>query len=154
MGVFDFLKSKKTEDKMWKKELEVPAAPPTAEELPEFPSPKDIPEEMEGNIDVQQPLTESLDRFEQRAVESQEEVLGGREDLTLQKPIFVTLTSYKDMVDEIGLMNNILKESEDTVVRVGEFKEDEDKEFNKWESEIRDIQKKLIYVDKALFGKK
>ena len=132
----------------------MPAAPPTAEELPEFPSPKEIPEAEIEKEAIEKPLPSALERFEDRAVTSQEEELEERETLSLKKPIFVTLRAYKDMIDEIGLVNSLLKEGEDTLVRVAEFKEDEDKEFNKWESQIKDMQKKFIYVDRVLFGKK
>ena len=56
------------------------------------------------------------------------------------------------MIDEIGLVNNIVKEGEGILTRVAEFKEDEDKEYHKWEAHVKDVQKKLIYVDKTLFG--
>lgn len=166
--MFDFLKKKKPEDKA-KEDLIVPPAPPTAEELPELPSEKEIPDidlsEAEPKpvakpMPVVKPVKTpkqaagptTLQQFEAQASKDTQSVLDEREDLHVHKPIFVSITSYKDMVDEIGLVNNILKEGEDTLTRVGEFKEDQDKEYHKWEGQIKDIQKKLIYADKTLFG--
>ena len=75
-----------------------------------------------------------------------------RDELKLRKPIFVYLDSYKEIMKEINVTQNTLKEGADSLSRVSDFKEDEDKEFKKWESHIKDIQRKLIYADKTLFA--
>ena len=143
MGIREFLTGKKREET-----IEVPPAPPSADELPEIPSAKDIPE-----IAKKEPEIPSIESIEGEAVEEVTEELDEREELTLKKPVFVTFESFRDMMDELALVKNILKENEDTLTRVSEFKEDEDKEFKKWQAQISDIQKKLIYADKTLFGK-
>ena len=70
--------------------------------------------------------------------------------MSLRKPIFVHLDSYKELMNEITLVKNTLKESTDSLTRVAEFKEDEDKEFNKWGNQIKDIQRNWLgkrYID-------
>ena len=148
MGFMNIFKSKKRES-LDKKELDIPPAPPTSDELPEFPSPSEIGK-MPKKI-PKAPAPPNMKKIEAEAVREQEEVLEEREELSLTRPIFVPLENFRDVMDEVTLVKNILKENEDTLVRVSEFKEDEDKEFNKWENQIRDIQKKLIYADKTLF---
>ncbi|MBD3249477.1 hypothetical protein GF336_05510 [Candidatus Woesearchaeota archaeon] len=129
------------------KDLEIPPAPPTKEELPSFPDiPKDISVPSKKEVPV--PTVENV---EDDAVKEQKKELEEREDLEVKKPIFVGIENYKNMIDEIGLMKNTLKEAEDTIVRVSEFKGDEDKAFDSWQKQIEDIQKKLIYADKTLF---
>ena len=142
MGIKEFLTGKKKEGK-----LDVPPAPPTAEELPEFPSAKEV------NEPVKIPEIPSIEDIEQKAVEEVSEELEEREELVMKKPVFVTFESFRDMMDEVALVNNILKENGDTLTRVSEFKEDEDKEFKKWQAQFVDMQKKLIFADKTLFGK-
>lgn len=151
MGFLNFLKSKKKEEELpEKRELEVPPAPPTKEELPEFPSVEEFPK---AKKKIEKPEITPIERLEEAALEEQQEELEEREELVVKKPIFIPLENFRDIIDEIGLMNNVLKENEDTLARISEFKEDEDLEFDKWESQIKDIQKKLIYVDKTLFAK-
>ena len=145
MGLKDFFKSKKKVGFPEKKELEIPPAPPTKEELPSFPSPEEIPEVKEEKA------PSVVEKREGYAIKTQQEELEEREDLTLRKPIFVYLDMYKEMINEIGLTLTTLKESSDSLARVAEFKEDEDKEFNKWGTQIKDIQRKLTYADKTLF---
>ncbi|MBR9692257.1 hypothetical protein GOV06_05740, partial [Candidatus Woesearchaeota archaeon] len=59
---------------------------------------------------------------------------------------------YKEMMKDVSIIQNTLKEGSDSLTRISEFKEDEDKEFHKWEGQIKDIQRKLIYADKTLFA--
>ncbi len=140
MAFLNFLKRKGKEEK-WKRELEIPVAPPSTEELPEFPSLSGVSKKPK------------IEDFEEAAVKEERKELHEREQLEPKKPVFVSLNMYVDMIDEIGLAHSTLKESEDILVRISEFKSDEEKEFSKWENLVKDIQKKLIYADRALFGK-
>jgi len=143
MGVFGLFKSKE------EPKLEVPPPPPLEEEeLPEFP---EIPEEKAVREELEKPRI-SIEGIEKAAVREQEDVLEKMEHPRYTKPIFINVKNYRDVLDEIGLIKNIVKENMDVVTRISEFKEDEDKEFEKWQKIIGDMQKKLIFVDKTLFG--
>lgn len=131
-----------------KEELDIPPAPPSVNEepteLPSFP----MREEM-----AEAPEISPVDEAEEEAVQVVREGLEERESLELSKPLYIKYKMYKAMLDEIGQVKIILKESEDTLVRLADFEDDEDKEFAKWRRGLDDIQRKLIYVDKILFGK-
>ena len=142
MGFLDIFKPKKKESF----HLEVPRAPPSEDELPDFPE-QDVEKK-----EVLKPASSIVKRIEKRAVKEQQELLDEREHLSLHKPIFMAVETFRDISEEIQLTSHILKENEDVLVRVSQFKEDQDKEFKKWESQTTDIQKKLIYVDKILFN--
>lgn len=145
MGFADFFKKKgKEETPKPKRVVEIPPAPPK-QELPSFPSTEDIPD-----FDMIS-KTAPVEKEEESAVKAQQEELEEREELELKKPIFVYLDNYKELINELTLIKNTLKESSDSLARVDAFKEDEGKEFRKWENHIKDIQKKLIYVDKTVF---
>lgn len=151
MGFLKFLQKKEPKQAP-KGKLEIPPAPPTDEGLPDFPSEKEA--KKEKPIEAPEPPKEQKDIIEdigEEAVETQEDLLEKRPQV---KPVFVRIGAYKDVLDEIMLINNILKESDDTITRVSEFKQDEDKEFNKWEKQLKDVQQKLIYADQALFSTK
>lgn len=152
MGFLDlFKKEDKREKYPDKRTLDVPPAPPTAEELPSLPS---------GNInmhrikskEIVEDKSDYIEKMEARAVNEGKEIVEEREDISLKKPIFVPIDLFRNISDEISSTQNIVKENGDTIARIEDFKEDEDKEYNKWEIQIKDIQKKLIYVDKTLFG--
>ncbi|MEE9525279.1 MAG: hypothetical protein V3V78_01585 [Candidatus Woesearchaeota archaeon] len=140
-----------------KRGLEVPAAPPSKDELPTFPSPGEIPEfKKQKAPDLELPDVPKgpspTERAEDYAIQKTRDELEERDDLRLKKPIFVYLESYRELMNEVSSIQNTLKEGSDSLSRVSEFKEDQDKEFNKWESQLKDIQRKLLYADKALFA--
>ncbi len=145
MGMFRFFKGNK-------RELEVPPAPPVSEELPSFPSMRAGSRIRTKGVKGTHPST-YYDAAEEKAVREEKAELEVREELEVKKPVFVPANSFRDMLDEINLIRNVLQENEDAVTRMAEFKGDEDKEFNKWQSQLADIQKKLIFADKTLFGK-
>ena len=149
MGFFRRFKKKELQGKG----LEVPPAPSTTEELP---SPKEIAsiKAVKEAVEKPRPIPPPMERMEERAVEEQKEELEEREELKLTKPLFIPAESFKAVLEEIGLAKGILKENEDIMERMAESKEYQDKEFNKCESQFKDMQKRLIFVDKALFGLK
>ncbi|MBW2996511.1 hypothetical protein KY332_04395 [Candidatus Woesearchaeota archaeon] len=155
MGFKDLFKTRK---KTVKPEagLEVPPAPGSKEELPTFPSPDEIPEFKKQELKAPElPKREGpspLEREEQRAMRLGREAVEEREELKLKKPIFVYLDLYKEAIGEVNIIQNTLKEGTDSLARVSEFKEEEDKQFTKWESHIKDVQRKLIFADKTLFA--
>lgn len=131
-----------------REELDIPPAPPSVgDEFGNFPSAELSSEDL--SFEEETPVEE----VEDEAVRVVSNDLKSRESLEITKPIFVRYKLYKAMLDDVGQLKIILKEAEDTLDRMEDFKEDEDKEFLKWRRELDDIQRKLIFVDKTLFGK-
>ncbi len=140
MGFLNFLsKSKKKENFKFpsKEELDIPTAPSMKSEVmeaPEFPA-----------LEHEDMLVAEMDSHE---METEEE----NEDTSLAKPIFIRSDYFKAMMNEVGVIKTTLKESDIILGRVEDFKGDQDKEFEKWHIQIKDIQNKLIYAEKTLFG--
>ena len=157
MTLLDIFKSKsKNIEEPVRRKLEVPAAPPSKEELPTFPTPDEVPgikkEEKLPKLSEMPKGQTHLERTEKYAVEKTEDELAQRDDLRLKKPIFVDLENYRELMKEMTIIGSTLKEGADSLARVADFKEDENKEFKKWEASLKDIQRKLIYADKTLFA--
>jgi hypothetical protein len=66
-------------------------------------------------------------------------------------PIYVPVEDYKAVLDGTEQVRGDLKEATEVLGRLNELKNEEDKEFEKWRSELEDIQRKLTYVDKIIF---
>ena len=135
-----------------KKELKIPT-PPSAGSLPSFPSPKDLeklsPEEMEAAIGtkVKTPLAE----HKQRVVEKEKLALLETREHIAVKPIFIHAPTYKALIDEVAQMKAYMSEAEGIIQTLESFKEDQDRAFRGWQSIVKDIHEKLIYVDETLF---
>ena len=118
-------------------ELEVPSAPSEddemPEEMPEFPA---IPEEFKLP--------------EKDKLKPPEIIEETREIIEPTKPLFIEISDFKEILEELGMMKTILKEADDAGARTEEFAAGEDKELRKWESIVYDAQKKLIYCEKIL----
>jgi len=146
--------------------LEVPPPPSAAEELPSTKDvasiravkeavekgPVEIPKPKREIVEVSKPKMPSMEQIETRAAAKQKEELEEREELKLTKPLFIHAEPYRELLEDLGLTKGILKENEEIIERVINFKEDQDKEFKKWELIFKDMQKKLIFIDKSLFG--
>lgn len=155
MGIFKFLKKEEQLRFPEKKELEIPPAPPLKEILPSF-SEEDIMAIKEAVGKPRQriapPMKTAFAAMEEAAVAAQRRLLGTREHLELTKPTFVNVEIFKDILNEIAMIQGRLKESSDSLTRLNEFAEDEGKELKRWQGDVQDVQKKLIYADKTLFG--
>ncbi len=135
-----------------KKELKIPS-PPSAESLPSFPTPKDIeklsPEELEAAL-KKEPV-DALEAHKKRVVEKEKlEITDTREHI-VTKPIFIHAPTYKALIDEVAQMKSLMGEAEDIVETLDSFKEDQDRAFRSWQSVVKDIHEKLIYIDETLF---
>ena len=133
MGFFDMFKTK-TE----KKRLEIPQAPgmigSSLSRLPEFPT-----------------FKSDMDGFEKKSVKVQEKELKQRETLDLENPLFIELYVYKAMIDEVGQASVLLTEDDEISMRLQDYTTDLDKEYTKFQKELEDAQRRLIFCDKKLF---
>lgn len=151
--VFDlFKKKKKGLDLPEKSEIDIPPAPPMmpeeSVELPTFPTP-----EATEPIKPESAMP-SVEKMEASAIKGVEGELGEREDLELVRPIFIEANLYKGVMDDVGVLKSVLKDSTNRLQRIGELKDDREKNYGLWHKQIEDIQRKLIYADNSLFGKK
>lgn len=161
--VFKFLKKKEEKiappipkPKGAKEELEIPPAPPSEEELPEFP---EIPEFKEEKPKIHEipsappePIKPKAEKIEEKVFkEEKAEITKAELHEEVTKPTFVRMESFQSIISELNLIKSIAKESEDAIARVDDFAGDQEKEFNKWQTQLNDIQKKLIFVDKTTF---
>ena len=104
-------------------ELEVPLAPPK-EKFPE------IPQEIKINLEKPKELAKH----------------------EVSKPLFISVDIFEEVLEEIGLIKNIIRETYDAASRTEEFAEDEEKEFKRWKNLVFDVQKNMLYCEKILFG--
>lgn len=203
MAFMSFLKKKKEIPRFefpTAEELDVPPAPPSSAELPEFPSfDEEEPMQMEMQRPEPKPMMfkpEPKQSFEERMPimqkpelkqAQQKEETGyaprfpelpsedAEDEPTYQrrmpdssnkekgpyaerthihpdKPIFVHIDFFKGIYDDITVMRNTLKQNYEILGRMMDYKTDEDVEYEKWYKQVEDLQRKLMFVDKTLFG--
>lgn len=172
MGFLKFLKKKEGAVSK-EEELDLPPAPPAigdedlgleslGEELPKPPELPELPEVEEEPeekiIDEVKPEIPSFEpeRFEEKIEEPvrEEKVpLKVHKPEEVTKPIFLKLSQYKEVLDNIDMIKDNLNNFEEASIRLDELKDIKDNKFTKWNAHFKDVQKRLGFVDKTLFAK-
>jgi len=65
--------------------------------------------------------------------------------------VFVKIDEYKDILDIISMIRNKLDGVKKTLGKINELKNREDSELESWNRALNEIEKKVDFIDKALF---
>lgn len=138
MALFDFGKKKKKEFKG----LEKPSFPPL--DIPKFER-TNFPEfeptpisSSEIDIPVRKPMLPREPMFMEKETRA-------------QGPLFVKISKYKSVLSQMDIIRARLKEAETVLDKLMEIKATEDREIEKWMSDLAEIKEKLISIDNSLF---
>jgi hypothetical protein len=103
--------------------------------MPDIPSPEGL---MPGKQEEFMPAPESI-------IEEAEP----REEI---QPIFIEIADYSAILNKSKAIKGTLKGAEETVIRLGALKADEEKIISDWRKQLEDIEKRISYVDEVVFG--
>jgi len=163
MGLFGFLKKRREEELPLPPPPSPPELPPLLrgdmeeirapeehkEELPEFPPALPAPEMTMA--EPWKPAGEKEVRvFDRtiRAEEMREEIPEEKEVVRVTpKQTFVAVEDYKRIINDTNTIRSKLMEAENFVRRLSDLKNEEERSFEKWRSQLEDVEKKLNYVD-------
>ena len=151
MGFLGFLKKKK-EKRMLKpfSELEFPQMPP---ELFEDDNELEIPEPPEHILTFRsEKEIKSAPRFFPGRLPAEIKKVDKELSIGPKQVIFVKANNFRTIISEIRVSKTKLANSEQGIVNLAKIKILKDKEFEKYREYLEEIQRKLIFVDKTLFG--
>ncbi len=63
------------------------------------------------------------------------------------KPSFVAVEDYKRIINDTNTIRSKLMDAENFVRRLSDLKNEEERAFEKWRTQLEDVEKKLNYVD-------
>jgi hypothetical protein len=66
-------------------------------------------------------------------------------------PVFVRIEEYKDVLDIMNMIKNKLEEAKTILAKINELKNEEDAELELWHSGVDEVERKIDFVDRALF---
>ncbi len=159
MGFLNFIKkTKKKEDFSFPSnlDLDIPPPPPTVKsaakvekELPSFSAKKvELPKKpIEIPKPEIRPVPKFVEKFEKKAFKEEKEELHTVE----RKPVFIDVEDYRGIISNLMLTKGNIKEATSSLARVEDINEAQDKELEMWQKIYKDLQRKLIFVDKTLF---
>jgi len=177
-GLFGMFKKKKVEEEMPPlPHEEMPELPPLpdvhgeplpkeAEELPELPP---LPEEKEEElpelpelpeieeapkVERKLPIPPTIGPFKAEP-EEKHEVVEPVKEVVKETPVvkrkFVTIDEFRNVQSNINDARGVLKGIDAFLSEISEDKSAIDREFSEWNNCLKDIQKKILFVDKTLF---
>ena len=68
-----------------------------------------------------------------------------------EMPIYVKIDEYKDTLDVINMIKNNIREAKEILGKINELKNKEDDELERWAMDLEEVERKIRYVDKAMF---
>jgi hypothetical protein len=63
------------------------------------------------------------------------------------KPTFIAVEDYKRIINDTNTIRSKLMDAENFVRRLSDLKNEEERAFEKWRTQLEDVEKKLNYVD-------
>ena len=66
------------------------------------------------------------------------------------RPAIVAVDDYKRIINDTNIVRSKLMDAENFVRRLGDLKNEEERTFEKWRSQLESVEKKLSYVDKVI----
>lgn len=133
------------------KEEKPPELPPMPEkhipsEMPEIkpPAKEEKPEEKPPSM----PEFPEIPKEEAKAAEKIERPVAPAETAG---PRFVKISSFQTVLTKADEIRSSLKKAENVILKLGELKNEEEKEFQKWRTQLEDTEKKLSYIDQVIF---
>jgi len=170
MGVLDFLKKRREEELTLPQPPELPKIlrgdiepikfdEPKKIEIPELPKPEEMLNETKtlSKIPDFKPIRDMelpeipripplpAPKKEIPTIEKEVEKIR-----IIPKPAYVGIEDYKKIINDTNTIRSKLMDAENFVKKLGEIKNDEEKAFERWRTQIEDVEKKLNYVDQII----
>ncbi len=73
------------------------------------------------------------------------------ENMYDEMPVFVKIDEYKDVLDVMNMIKHKLEEAKETLGKINELKNEEDAELELWHTGLEEVERKVDFVDRALF---
>jgi len=124
-------------------EMELPPLPSLDGSEKDEDMPEDVPGAQEPNYDEK-----VIEPFEERKIPTLKEV---RQKRIVEGPLFVNVSSYKDVITNVNLVREKIRETEAYAEKLNDIKNTKDKYFEQLRAKLEDLQRKSLYVDKVLF---
>ncbi len=67
--------------------------------------------------------------------------------------VFIKLNEYKESLSLFEQLKSKIKEAEETLEKIEQLKEEENTEIELWHNSVKEIDKKIEYIDNLIVGK-
>lgn len=67
------------------------------------------------------------------------------------KPMFISVEDYQEILNSITVIKDALRDTEESMNRLNELKNTQEKILEDWRGHLEDAERKITYVDQAIF---
>ena len=124
------------------------------EDVLEFPSYeptiKDIKNEVGRDDDLEIPIRESKIQHS-KPIENTAKSSPSRLSMDDEKPLFVQIDKYKDVLRSLEVLKAKVANAEDLLKGLQELKNKEEEKLEEWKQDVQSIKEKLLSMDEELF---
>ncbi len=68
------------------------------------------------------------------------------------RPLFVKIEDYKDVHNILELTKAKVMEAREILARIERLRQEEASETEQWKNEITDVEQRLMFIDRSMFG--
>jgi hypothetical protein len=68
-----------------------------------------------------------------------------------KSPVFIKIDKYREVLDIVDVLKKQLSDVKSTLDHVNDLKSQEEQELAIWQSNIDEVEKKILFVDQTLF---
>lgn len=68
-----------------------------------------------------------------------------------KSPVFIKIDKYRQVLDVVDVLKKQVDDIRDTLSQVKQLKTQEEEEIRIWESNITEVEKKILFIDQTLF---
>ena len=127
--------------------------------IPDFPDIKKLKEIDEDKLAEMFPSgRETFDQEELLSRETMQHELARiheKEDIKEKiSPLFIKISGFNSVIGDIDFMKNEIKSGTAMLDKLNEIKNEQDKHFSEWRSNMKEIERKLMYIDRVIFETK
>ena len=66
-------------------------------------------------------------------------------------PVYVKINDYKEVLEIIGIIKNKITQAKEILGKLNQLRNEEDAEIELWHSGLDEVERKVEFVDRALF---
>lgn len=93
-----------------------------------------------------------LEEFDEQIIKEQHKNFDDLVSDVREQARYVDLDDYQKMLEDLTTVKALLKEKKDVYIHLNDIKNLKDEKFLKWKNNLEDIQRKLVFIDKTVFG--
>lgn len=68
-----------------------------------------------------------------------------------KSPVFIKIDKYRQVLDVVDVLKKQVDDVRSTLQQIKKLKTQEEEEIRIWESNIAEVEKKILFVDQTLF---